>query len=366
MFKIAILKGGNADRYYVHLNEVDGYYTKEEEPPGRWHGRGAEALKISGMVGEGQFKELMNGRLGDRQLVQNAGKEGRVKGFDCVIAPPRSISVAWALGNEEDRAAINRAFARAKDRVIERMESTAITRSGRGGLNKSDGARLIIGAFRHDTNRSNEPSLHFHLVVMNAAVRDDGKTSTPDFSKVLRNQRAIGAEFRRELARELRQEGFATQEVLATDEKGKEYRSFELKDVPADLVAAYSNRSDEIKKLAKEQGVDRRIVNLRTRQKKEPIDRRSLEAAWRQIARGTGHTKNGQLSIRGDGIGEDQPIQDHNREQAASQVGARAVGGTAARGAALLLTALKNNARRGREIEGIERQLERKYESDAI
>ena len=366
MFKVKILKSENADSYYAHLNEIDGYYTKTEEPPGRWLGRGAEALRLSGRVRESQFKELMNGRLGDRQLVQNAGKEGRVKGFDCVVAPPKSVSVCWALGSKEDRAAIDRAFARARDRVIERMEGSAVTRSGRGGLNKTEGARLVVGAFRHDTNRAHEPSLHFHLVVLNAAVRSDGRTSTPDFSKVLRNQRAIGAEFRRELARELRQEGFSTQEVLAEDEKGKEYRSFELKDVSAELVEAFSGRSAEIKKLAKAEGVDRRIVNLRTRQRKEPIDRSRLEAAWRQIARGTGHTKNGQLSIRGDGIGENQPIQDHNREQAALQVGARAVGGTAARGAALLLTALKNNARRGREIEGIDRQLERKYESETI
>jgi conjugative relaxase-like TrwC/TraI family protein len=365
MFKIKILKGGNADSYYVHLNEVDGYYTKEEEPPGRWHGRGAADLKISGMVRESQFKELMNGRNGERQLVQNAGREGRVKGFDCVIAPPKSVSVGWALANQQDRAAIDRAFSRARDRVIEKMEATAITRSGRGGLNKSEGARLIIGGFRHDTNRANEPSLHFHLVVMNAAVRDDGKTSTPDFSRVLRNQRDIGAEFRRELARELRHEGFSTREVLAEDEKGKRYQSFELRDVPADLVAAFSNRSDEIKKIAKEQGVDRRIVNLRTRQKKEPIDRSRLEAAWRQIARDTGLTRDGKISIKGTGIGEHQPIP-HINQQATLQAGSRVAVGTAARGASVLLAALKSKARPGQQIDGMERQIERKYESDAI
>ncbi len=365
MFKIAILKGGSADRYYVHLNEVDGYYTKKEEPPGRWHGKGAEALKIWGMVRADLFKELMNGRCGDRQLVQNAGKEGRVKGFDCVIAPPKSVSVAWGLGTSQDRAAIDRAFARAKDRIIDRMEATAITRSGRGGLNKSEGAKLIVGAFRHDTNRANEPSLHYHLVVINAAVRGDGTTSTPDFSRVFKNQRAISNEFRRELARELRREGFSTRQVLAEDEKGKRYSSFELRDVPAELIAAFSTRSDEIKKLAREQGVNRSLINLRTRQRKEPIDRHRLDVVWRQIAHNTGHTKEGLLSIRREGIGENEPLQNSSREQPLMQVGSR-VGGTAVRGAAVLLSALKSKSRAGRQIDGMERQIERKYESDAI
>lgn len=365
MFKIAILKDENSDAYYCHLNELDGYYTKSEEPHGRWFGRGAEALKLSGMVNGHQFKELMNGHLGGKKLVQNANKQGRVKGFDCVIAPPKSVSIGWAIGSKEDRAAIDRAFSRARDRTIERMEESAGMRSGRGGLKKTVGARLIVGAFRHDTNRVHEPSLHFHLVVLNAAVRNDGKTSTPDFSRVLRNQRNIGAEFRRELARELRQEGFSTKEILAHDEKGKEYRSFELKDVPDELVQAFSGRSNEIKKLAREQGVDRRIVNLRTRAKKEPIDRHRLDAVWRQIARNTGHTKEGLLSIRREGIGENEPLHNSSREQPLMQFGSR-VGGTAARGAAVLLSALKGKGRAGQQIDGMERQLEKKYESETI
>lgn len=363
MFKVKILKSENADAYYFHLNELDGYYTKSEEPPGRWFGRGAEALRLSGMVNGHQFKELMNGHLGGKKLVQNADKQGRVKGFDCVIAPPKSVSVGWAIGSKEDRGAIDRAFSRARDRTIERMEESAGMRSGRGGLNKSEGARLIIGGFRHDTNRANEPNLHFHLVVLNAAVREDGKTSAPDFSRVLRNQRIIGAQFRRELARELRQEGFSTKEVLALDEKGKEYRSFELKGIHPELVQAFSGRSNEIKKLAREQGADRRIINLRTRARKEPIDRRSLEAAWRQIARA--HTKDGQLSIRREGIGENQALPNQDREQKLVQVGSR-VGSAAARGAAVLLSAVKGKARAGQQIDGMERQLEKKYESDTI
>jgi conjugative relaxase-like TrwC/TraI family protein len=284
MFNPGKLSGVGAEKYFHHLGRTDGYYCKNEEPPGCWHGRGAQALGLDGRVKSRDFKQVMNGKLGDRQLVANAGQPGRVKAWDCPVAPPRSVSVAYAVGTAETRASIKLAHAAAVRSVIERMEAVVETRAGQGGKNKTAGARLVVGEFFHDTNRANEPSIHSHLVCMNVAVRGDGSTATPVFREMLREQKSIGALYRAELARALVREGFDVRACEGADEKGRKYQSFELDAVPPALTAAFSARSDEIKKAAAEKGISRSLENRKTREKKQEIPRDQLDRAWRSTA----------------------------------------------------------------------------------
>jgi conjugative relaxase-like TrwC/TraI family protein len=284
MFNPGKLSGHNAEKYFDHLGRTDGYYCKNEEPPGRWHGQGAAELGLDGRVKGRDFKQVMNGRLGDRQLVANAGAPGRVKAWDCPVAPPRSVSVAYAVGSPDTRAAIKAAHTTAMRAVIERMEATVETRAGQGGKHKTEGARLVVGEFFHDTNRANEPSIHSHLVCMNIAVRGDGSTATPVFRGMLREQKSIGALYRVELARALSREGFDVQACEGVDEKGRKYQSFELANVPPALTAAFSKRSDEIKQAAAEKGISRSLENRKTREKKKEIPRAELDRAWLKTA----------------------------------------------------------------------------------
>ena len=43
--RVTTLKGGDAGRYYVE--DLPSYYLDSGEPPGRWHGKAAEALGLS-------------------------------------------------------------------------------------------------------------------------------------------------------------------------------------------------------------------------------------------------------------------------------------------------------------------------------
>ena len=395
MFNPGKLAGANAERYFDHLGKTDGYYCKNEEPPGRWHGQGADALGLDGRVKSRDFKQVMNGRLHDRQLVANAGAPGRVKAWDCPVAPPRSVSVAYAVGSPDTRAAIKAAHTTAVRAVIERMEATVETRAGQGGKHKTEGARLVIGEFFHDTNRANEPSIHSHLVCMNIAVRGDGSTATPVFRGMLREQKSIGALYRVELARALSREGFDVQACEGVDEKGRRYQSFELANVPPALTAAFSKRSDEIKKAAADKGISRSLENRKTREKKTEIPRADLDRQWLKTAAAVLGAEQQVDFRRSPGVEPQQTDlrkldvsampkreRDAYYEREAANRTARAAGGGqgfkapaldslpkaavagAAKGLAALIAAAqtKSQPQKPRQIEQLERSLERRFD----
>lgn len=307
MFTPKALSGSEAEKYYEHLNERDGYYTAKEEPPGRWLGKGAEALGLAGVVRAKEFKQTMNGRLGDRQLVRNAGKAGRMKAIDAPVSVPKSVSAAYAASDKDGRAAIDRALDRAARKVVERVESIVETRSGAGGKNKEKGAKLIVAAFKHDTNRKGEPGEHVHLVFQNVAVRKNGSTATPDFRPLFREQKSIGAFFRRELARELEREGFAVVAREGLDEKGRKYQSFEMRDVPQKLVDVYSERARELQAEHERTGESKNLINRRTREKKQAVPRAELEEQWRAQQK--------------EALGHDRPIDFRTRDAERADLG---------------------------------------------
>jgi conjugative relaxase-like TrwC/TraI family protein len=428
MFNPAALSGVNADRYYTHLGQQDGYYTRSEEPPGKWLGRGAEALGLTGerptdslacrqraKLGAGRvdprdFKDLLNGTFRGQKLHAGTQPGGtRLKAYDCPIAPPKSVSAAYAVGSPETRAAIWRAQARAEEAVIRRLEATVVCRSGAGGKNKEQGAGLIVGVFRHDNNRAGEPSLHSHMVVMNLARRADGKFCSPSFREMLREQKAIGAFYRATVARELAREGFAIKAVQGRDENGRSYQSFELRDVPPQLTAAFSKRSAEIKAAAEEKGISRATENRRTRAKKEPVVRAELDAKWLATARAAGFEKSDFRVVAAAGAAIDQHapgeikkmevsglpkaereahFERKDAEKAGRSAGGEATAGggeawwrddkpaasaaispekaaAASRGAAAIMAALKaKSGAKPRQVEGVERSLERRFEAD--
>jgi conjugative relaxase-like TrwC/TraI family protein len=416
MFKPAPLSGVNAERYYTHLNKLDGYYTKSQEPPGRWLGSGAAALGLHERVRAKDFKDLMNGSFrGEKLHAGTQTNSKRLKAYDCPIAPPKSVSAAYAVGSPEVRSAIWRAQMRAEEAVVKRLECTVIARSGAGGKNKEP-AKLIVGCFRHDNNRANEPSLHTHLVVMNLSKRADGKFCSPNFRSMLQEQKAIGAFYRATVARELEREGFAVRADAGRDENGRSYQSFELRDVPQKLTDAYSVRSTEIKAAAAEKGISRDLENRKTRAKKEPVDRDVLDARWRETARAAGIDRTDfRVGPGRDAASERAPgelrkmeisgLPKAEREAHFAKIdaekaaraqegggpgggrGAASGGGSgwelekggeqgaakipperaaaAARGAAAIISAMRaKNSARPKQIEGLERSLERRFESD--
>jgi conjugative relaxase-like TrwC/TraI family protein len=139
--------------YYLELARED-YYLRGGEPPGVWHGRGAAAYGLNGLVNHAHFRNLFAGFSPDGQTawVQNAGQETgyhtRCPGFDLTFSPPKSVSVLWSQSPEEIRQIIEKDHLKAVQTALSMMEQFAgVTRRGQGGK-IWEKARLLSRSFR--------------------------------------------------------------------------------------------------------------------------------------------------------------------------------------------------------------------------
>ena len=100
MLSIAAVTGGQGN-YYTALAR-DDYYLKGGEPPGTWLGRGADVLRLSGMVEKEPFTHLLLGRSPDgaRELVQNAQAKNRQAAWDLTFSAPKTVIGVTQLWRE--------------------------------------------------------------------------------------------------------------------------------------------------------------------------------------------------------------------------------------------------------------------------
>src|SRR5262249_13698167 len=122
------------ERYYERsvADGLDDYYAGRGESPGVWVGRGALALGLAGVVGEGELGRLIRGAHPRTEVELHRPRKARqiaieridpfseerslevkklapVAGYDLVFSVPKSVSLLHALGGEEVRRAVNEA-----------------------------------------------------------------------------------------------------------------------------------------------------------------------------------------------------------------------------------------------------------------
>jgi conjugative relaxase-like TrwC/TraI family protein len=237
----------NARQYFrEHLSAGD-YYSQGMKVAGEWLGQGAEKLGLQGAVNEAAFLALCEGKnptsgqkLGQRMntVRQAAGKDqvaNRRIFYDFVIAPPKSVSIL-ALCQDDRILALHNA---AVHRSMLELETFAETRVRRGSQNgERITGNLVTACFRHDTSRELDPHLHTHCVVFNATydpVEHRWKALHP--AGMYRAQRFATNVYRHELCRGLRKLGYE----IENSERG-----FEIRGVPASVVARFSKRHQQI------------------------------------------------------------------------------------------------------------------------
>jgi conjugative relaxase-like TrwC/TraI family protein len=86
-------------------------------------------------------------------------------GFDVTLRPPKSVSILWALGDDQQRAAIRDAHREAVDEVVRYFEGQATFARSKGNRVLTHG--LVGAAFDHRTSRAGDPLLHTHVVIAN-------------------------------------------------------------------------------------------------------------------------------------------------------------------------------------------------------
>ena len=295
MLSIGKLAAGQA-KYYLDQAEVrvdavgsigDGleeYYAGGAEARGRWLGVGAAALGLDGAVDGTALRRVLSGVAPvDGAPLRSGPGAVRVAGFDLTFSAPKSVSIAFGLGQPELRAAVRAAHDRAVSEALGYLErAAACVRRGSGGVDVLPAGGLLAAAFRHRTSRAGDPQLHTHVLVANLGRGPDGRWSALDGRQLYAHARAASflyqAVLRSELTRTLGVEWLPTTRGIA-----------ELAGVPKPVMRAFSRRRAEIEAALAEHATSgpraAEAAALATRQAKgKDVTAVELMAGWRSRA----------------------------------------------------------------------------------
>ena len=282
-----------SQRSFRHPNE---YYTAGEEPDGVWFNpKGLFGLADDGKVDSSDFHRLYNGFAPNTggKLTQNAGSERRSAGLDMTFSADKSVSALWAVADPELRAEIERAH---NDAARAALEETVLRHCGYTRVRNRDGdievlpADISAAMFQHGTSRDNDPQLHTHCVIFNAArTHRDGKYRALHQHPVYTWMKAAGAVYRNALA-------WSLQERLGIrmEQYGKDGEFIRIAGMPGDLIGHWSKRRAAIIEAAREMGFTvegnaprAAAANKITRAGKSPDnDPEIRHARWRGEAEG--------------------------------------------------------------------------------
>ncbi len=239
--RVTTLKGDDAGAYYV---EGPGrYYLDGDEPPGRWLGRGADALGLSGDVDDDDFLTLMDGRDPlDGELLGTRHTDRTVRGFDVTCSAPKSVSLLYAIGDDHTRKEVLDAHDAAVAAAFGWVEDHAHCRYRvNGEIRIVDADGLIASAFRQHTSRAHDPQIHSHLVIANRVMSPDGRWLALDARTVKHDQRTVSALYAAGLRAELT-------DRLGVRWKPVENGLAEMADAPEAVLKEFSKRTEQMKR----------------------------------------------------------------------------------------------------------------------
>ena len=282
-----------SQRSFRHPNE---YYTAGEEPDGVWFNpRGLLGLENGGKVDSSDFHRLYNGFSpnGSQKLTRNAGSENRSAGLDMTFSADKSVSALWAVADPALRSRIEDAH---NDAARVALEETVLRYCSYTRIRDREGrirvlpADIPVAMFQHGTSRENDPQLHTHCVIFNAArTQQDGKWRAMHQYPVYSWAKAAGAVYRNALAWNLRE-----RLGVRMEQYGPDAGFTRIQGMPEDLQVFWSKRRKTIVAKAGELGIPSRGnasrlagVNKLTRAgKSHDNDPEIRHGRWREEAQG--------------------------------------------------------------------------------
>ncbi len=256
----------------------DEYYV--QDGGGVWWTTGLTIVRDGASIDAGSFRDLCAGinPVDGSSLVRGAGDKHRA-GWDLTFSAPKSVSVLWAAGDQDQRTALEAAHRAAVAEALGfvRDERLLCVRLGAGGTERQDPTDVIVGRFDHITSRAGDPNIHTHCVILNVAGSADGKHRTLEPDELFGWQKVAGAAYRAGLSERLHELGFRVREA------GRD--QIELQGVPDAVIEQFSKRSHQIEAEAGRgaSGAQKEMAALATRSAKEELPvGDALEAIWRK------------------------------------------------------------------------------------
>ena len=238
----------NAREYFEEHLCAGDYYDEGQRVAGEWVGVGAERLGLSGKVcaedflrlcenqhpatGEKLTPELKTTRIKDGQTVAD-----RRIFYDFTFSPPKSVSLAGFLGDDER---IFKAHDRAARVALKNFEDFAATRVRIGGARSGRlTGNFAAALFTHDTSRALDPHLHTHCIVFNATFDPvENRWKALENHELLRARKFAENIYYHELARDLRSFGYQIRNRARGD--------FQIEGIPQELCERFSKRRGQI------------------------------------------------------------------------------------------------------------------------
>jgi conjugative relaxase-like TrwC/TraI family protein len=254
--------GASADYYAKYLTQAPG------EVPGVWAGKQADALGLRGDVTHDDLLALLEARdpvsgtpLG-RPFRDIALKDGRVKkavaGFDATFSAPKSLSVLWALTQDERLLEAHDTAVAAALAHLDRFGSTTRIKQGADGMLHPDTGGLTIAKFRQTTSRADDPDIHTHAVISNKVRAADGGWRALDGQYLKKHQRMLGGIYQSVLRNEFTHRfGFEWEPIV----NGQA----EIAGIPKDVLRAFSKRTVQV-----EDALDEKLDDFFEREGREP------------------------------------------------------------------------------------------------
>lgn len=288
MLNITSIRGSNQYAAAHYFSSADDYYAKEN--PGQWQGEGASRLGLTGPIDQTQFARLLNGQLPNGERIQTTFDPSDSKkrmGLDMTFSAPKSVSMQALVAGDKG---VTEAHDRAVTKAIEQVEKLAEARMKVNGKStRQRTGNMVVGKFRHEMSRAKDPQLHTHAVVLNMTQRLDGKWRALSNEDIFKAYEAIDGIYKSALAKELQELGYS---IRVVDDKG----NFELSHISRSQIEAFSSRSAVIEEALANEGktratatrLEKQIISLATRPRKDEGDRALVKQYWVEKSREQG------------------------------------------------------------------------------
>ena len=164
-----------------------------------------------------------------------------VSGFDLTFSPAKSVSVAWALSDEETARRIEALHHQAVSEATAWAEDNALfTRVGKQGREQVKTKGFVASEFKHYDTRAGDPDLHSHVLVSNKVQTEDGRWLSIDGYTLMKYHQSISHRYDSILNTLLSNEMGYT--FTARDHGANKEPTWEIEGVSESLMESFSKR----------------------------------------------------------------------------------------------------------------------------
>lgn len=206
---------------------------------------------------------------------QKKAMKSATSGYELVLAPPKSVSVEFALDDTHRDLVVSLHRRAVLDTLTYFEDNVAFTRKGAGGYTQHDVTGIAAAIFEHWDSRAGDPHLHTHVPISAKVQGPDGRWTTLDGRTILAASVTM-SEFYNSRIRDLFREHGASWTERPAGGIDLKRPTWELDGLPNELLAGFSQRASQV-----EQDRARRIVAFRHNHGREPSPKEILEISKR-------------------------------------------------------------------------------------